>query len=268
MKYLILILAFPLACQGQKTEEELFYHELGQEKTQALKDLVDIFDDFLDTNFPKSANHHERIEQFLNAHLQPFNSNKFIFDLGKIKPTLLRLENSRLRKDIYLLVASQNIRGNLYNSWDEEYQPYSIEALIPEDTSSYQIDMESEIEAFYEANGGRPKPGEILEIAEDTLAIKSFEQVKLIFDNLKYHYRFNPEGHYLYALAKLKSQNRHIASYTEALYAAGDLSPTLMAQGILTEVPENEWDSWFSKMIMSVHLYYLEILHFELRSKK
>lgn len=240
-----------LACSSnllfsQKSDLEDFETFLGKEKSAALNQMNNSFEDFLKSNFPDIKNENDRIYLFLEGFKDWSNLEKdWIIDYENAKETLEQFENSGLR-----------IEHWIYGY--ETYEPtYLIDnsILTQEDTSKLKtVSLEDlNIEDIEE---------EIIPITNRDYNPELEEKLQRQRDSSQ---SLNLNGRFFYGLLEYGQNDSLIRGYTEAIYAAGDISVSLKAGGLTVE--NLDLSTPLRKRLIVMDFYY-HFLKWNLENKK
>ncbi len=243
MKLVQLISIFLLiligGCKSQRTEREIFINELGTKKTEALNALSDSFENFLLVNYPKQLTLGGRTREFLtdiqnNRPLEEFNQLN-------LKAVLEQLENSGLRKDIY-------IYGSEIESYTNDYQ---IEQYLPKNEVT-QIDISEINENFEEMT-------ETIELSDEQI-LANDEMEKRNIEYAKRRPNTNTKGLFLYALAKSMQADTAYLKYVDFKTTGLDIIPPILATNYLTHMSDEEMEKWHNRLPLIIDIYYFNLL--------
>jgi len=201
----------------------------------ALNTAVESFDQFLKTNYPDLDNQSKRTKAFLEylqANFEP--DSTWNLPTKRNQQIISDFETSGLRKEIWVYGY-------------EEYQPkYDISKILPHeerDTSNI-IDL-GELDDLFEE--------EILPISNiDSAEIARREEE--MEERIRNSLHFNIYGQYLYGLNKYNLNETTIQGYVDAKVIAGDISPVLIASGLLSQ--KIDFEDPFVKRILVTEFYY------------
>ena len=239
LNYIIVIGLLAISCSTPSQEKnnnlKEFNEFLGQVKADALNSAVESFDQFLKTNFPD--NESERTEAFLEYMQENLEPNSTWNLPTKInKKIISEFESSGLRKEIW-------IYG--YEEYEPQYDIYEVFPLEETDTSDIQNLGELDLDVLIEE--------EIIPISNiDSAEIARRE--KEMEERMRNSLHFNNNGQFLYGLAKFNLSDTTIQGYIDAKIVAGDISPVLIASGLLSQ--NIDFEEPFIKRILVTEFYY------------
>jgi len=231
----------------QQNDLEGFEKFLGDEKVEALNMLEESFDEFLESNFPIQPTENEKIKQLLQIIKETgeFEENwKFnsTFNLQVIR----KVESSGLRKEFWT-----------YNY--EEYIPYYYHQYLIDSIKNENPDTilridSNQIQRIYNSD-------------EEILIIENPDSI----DGMSYKewsdslLDFNWRGQFTFAIDKFSINDSVILEYLDAKEATGNISPSLIASGLLYRDPD--LSEPFVKRIILMELYYF-MIKWNLENKK
>ncbi len=227
------------SCKSQSTEQEIFINELGTKKAEALNVLGDSFENFLVLNYPKQSTLVERTRAFLTDILnnRPYEE----FNKPNSKAVLEQLENSGLRKDIYI-----------YSSEIESYtNDYQIEQYLPKNKVT-PIDLAEINQNFEEMT-------DTSELTEEQI-LANLESEKRNIEYGKLRPNTNTKGLFLYALAKSMQADTTYLTYVDFKTTGLDIIPSNLATGYLTNMSDEELEKWYNRLPLIIDIYYFNLL--------
>ena len=240
LTYIILFGLLAISCStwSQERSNDLkgFNDFLGKDKATTLNSAVESFDQFLRTNYSDLDNQSKRTKAFLGYLEQNFEPDS-TWDLPtkKNQKIISDFESSGLRKDIWTFG---------YEDYEPQYDIYEILPPEKQDTSNIQDLGELDLDLIEE---------EIIPLSNiDSAEIAKRE--KEMEERIKNSLHFNNYGQYLYALTKYTLNDTTIQDYVDAKIVAGDISPVLIASGLLSQ--EIDFEDPFIKRILVTEFYY------------
>ena len=219
---------------------------LGQEKANALDQVVNSFDTFLATNFPDKETQGERTLAFLQKLSITFTPDtSWIFDTKKNIKIIKKLESSGIRKEILLYE---------YEDYIQKYFISNLYLKKGEDSMTEALMVEEEIIEEIVLNIGLDTTGE----AERRRRDKEMEEK---YDSALW---FNVFGQFLYGLARFTQKDSLIQGYVQDRICMGRgpfwfLIPSYMESEI-------DYDSPFIKRMLVADLY-IELLQWDIERK-
>jgi len=241
LTYIIAIGLLAISCSSWSQEKNSdlkdFNDFLGQDKATALNSAVESFDQFLKTNYSELDNQSKRTKAFLEYLQKNFEpDSRWNLPTKRNQRIISDFETSELRKEIW-------IYG--YEEYEPEYDIYKILLHEEQDTSNIQDLGELAFDDLFEE--------EIIPISNiDSTEIARRE--KEMEERIRNSLHFNNYGQYLYALTKFNVSDTTIQEYVDAKIVAGDISPVLIASGLLSQ--EIDFDDPFIKRILVTEFYY------------
>lgn len=239
LNYIIAIGLLAISCStlSQEKNNNLkgFNDFLGQDKANVLNSAVESFDQFLKTNFPD--NESKRTEAFLEYLQENFEPDStWNLPTERNKKIISEFESSGLRKEVW-------IYG--YEEYESLYDIYEFLPPEEQDTSDIQDLGKLNLDDLYEE--------ELIPISNiDSAEIARRE--KEMEERIRNSLHFNNNGQYLYALAKFNLSDTTIQGYVDAKIVAGDISPVLIASGLLSQ--NIDFEDPFIKRILVTEFYY------------
>lgn len=232
------LLAFSCSSWSKEKNNDLkgFNDFLGKEKASALNSAVESFDQFLRTNYSDFDNQSKRTKAFLEYVQANFElDSTWNLPTKRIQKIISDFETSGLRKEIW-------VYG--YEDYQPQYDIYEILHPEEKDTSNIQDLGELDLDFIEE---------EIIPLSNiDSAEIARHE--KEMEERIKNSLHFNNYGQFLYALAKHTLKDTTIQEYVNVKIIAGDISPVLIASGLLSQ--EIDFEDPFIKRILVTELYY------------
>jgi len=234
---------------GQTMDLKDFETFLGKEKSAALNQMNNSFEEFLKSNFPDTETENARIYKFLEGFTDWSNLEKsWIIDSENAKETLEQFENSGLRIEYWKYG---------YESYEPKYQidssVYPKEEIGNLDTLSLgELNLE-DFEGFEE---------EIIPITNEDYDPELEEKLKRQRDSSQ---TLNLNGQFFYGLLKYGQNDSLIKEYTESIYAASDISTSFKAGGLTVE--NLDLSKPLRKRLIVMDFYY-HFLKWNLENKK
>ncbi len=254
MKPVLIIVVILASCSNniaQDKKEIIQFNEfLGTEKALALDNLVVSFQEFLRQNYSSEKSLAAQTQQFLEDLLEndcePLDSWKF--NTKENLKVFNKFEKSGLRKEIYLyryeldtyeLSKSEFSIYDIIKETESEQTDNLNMGTLEVDFDSLLLDIEVPINETTE---------------EDCSANAKREQERQ--NRRDSSLVFNNYGRFLYGLAKFGGADSSIYQYAEVKLLAGDISPLLITNGLLTNVSPQSFEDPFLQRIIVVELYY------------
>lgn len=212
---------------------------LGDEKIEALNMLETSFDEFLESNFSNLPTQDKKIKHLLKVVKETgdldtnwkFNST---FNIQVIQ----KLEESGLRKEFWIYGY-------------EEYTPFYYHQFLIDSIKKENPDTSLTLDSL--------QFNKIYEFDEEIEMIGNPDSV----DGMSYQewsdslLDFNWRGQFIFAIDKFSKNDSVIMEYLDAKEAAGNISPSLIASGLLYR--NSNLDEAFAKRIILMELYYFMI---------
>ena len=230
----LIVLVLIFGCNNQNQSENIrvqqFEEILGNEKSKALTKKVEFFEKFLSENFENLP-----VEESYEKFLLEIKSKGWDFDNWKFDSLLLDsmdniCENSGLREEIWLRRDSVWFEGDhlcyFYQYMNEE-DTFEIANFERTDSGISLFGMKPR----FERNLNRDS---ILEAERNVIT-------------------FNINGKFVKALEKVMDSDSTIIYYLDAKNASRDISPSLIAHGILYGKPD--FSDYFVKRIIVAELF-------------
>lgn len=238
--YIITIGLFAISCSTWSQEKNSnlkdFNDFLGRDKMIALNSAVESFDLFLKTNYPDSDNQSKRTRAFLEfLHENSEPDSTWNLPTKTNQKIVSDFETSGLRKEIWLYG---------YEEYEPKYDIYEILPPDEQDTSNIQDLGEIDFELIEE---------EIIPLPNID-SVERAKREKEMEERIKNSLHFNDYGQYLYALTKYTLKDTTIQDYVYVKILPGDISPVLIAAGLLSQ--EIDFEDPFIKRILVTEFYY------------
>jgi hypothetical protein len=233
----LLVISCSTSSQPRNNDLKDFNDFLGKEKANALNAAVKTFDQFLKTNYSDFDNQTERTKAFLEYLQENFKPDS-TWNLPTKRNLMIisEFESSELRKEIW-------IYG--YEEYEPQYDIYEILPPEEKDTSTIQDLGDLDLDDLFEE--------EIIPISNiDSADIERRE--KEMDERMRNSLHFNSYGQYLYALTKYTLNDTIIQGYVDVKILVGDISPALIASGLLSQ--EIDFENPFIKRILVTEFYY------------
>lgn len=246
-KIFTFILLFQLiGCSQTNDKQRIFYGELGEEKEAALESLINSFHEFLKSNYPDKPTLGERTRAYLKEVLEM--KRDWSYNQELYLDVLKQMEDSGLRRDIYI-----------YNSELLDYPDYNLKSFIS-NREDLRNDSTIEVETDFE---------DIIEIdlsEEEIKQIEEREKEQKERWNKTPHYNFN--GLFICSMAIALHKDSTFQQYFELKDLTLELSPSLLAQGMSTNMNNDQLESWENQLIIISEIYYFDLLwNFEIKNK-
>ena len=215
---------------------EPFYNLLGQEKTDALIQAVEVFNDFLDNNFGERLSKQEKVKAFLaylNKNIEKANPD-WKYDLVKNSEVISKFEESGLRKEIWL-----------YGSEEYEYRSEAYDIFKRHHDSVQQTldpSVQEEIEAVLEC------------LEENDTVLLTNQRIKdsIRCDTMKFQNIYNT---ILWVMIKYPTKYTCISEYIDHRFYMGMVAPHTLVQGLLECNPESYEDP-YCDIILVTEIFY------------
>ena len=236
-------------CFGQEKGESNLEFEayLGEPKTTACNRALDSFDKFLETNYKDYQTNGQRTKAFLERIKADINIDTtwLIPNTNENKDILKEWESSGLRKDIWLY--SKEEYDTIYDVASLLNRPEIPLDSLPEiDFIGLDLDLTDEdIEMFKNS---------------DTTGYA--QRKRLHEERMKNVLWYNEHGKFLFALAKFAIQDSMVYKYVSAKERMGNISPVLVASGLLEDVKDFN-DPFLKKILVSE--FYFFILRWDIK---
>ena len=229
---LLIITSLKAHAQVAEPDKKLFSESLGETEWQALNELLTSFDLFLEENYPNQS-----LEDQTRLFLKAFDDDsptKWSFTNPNIYRAFQQAESSGLRKEMYFIgddgasyITSDTVHVNRLPYFEDDF-----EDII--DIPSFEPLSEEEQ----------------LRISEEEQALEEMRKMSLTTN------RF---GSFLSSFLLIKGSDPLIDEYIMTKNEVGDLSPYLVAFGML-KMKKQSSVSWGMRLIIVYELYY-PILH-------
>ena len=206
---------------------EIFNEFIGESKAHTLDLTVKSYDDFLKVNYP-DLDESTAISAFLTDIRDQFPNTPLNWTLATEENMTIvqQAESTGLRKEIWIA--------------DNEEYDYAQEYDLEEDTSN---DSYIQMEDIKE---------EIIPIVYTNLDSAELEKRKKRSTEIRH---FHTYGKYLQGLKELNSTDSSILGYINVKEMAGNISPALIAEGLLESTTKEGFSDPIIKRIVVVELY-------------
>lgn len=243
--FFVAILNISAICQ--QNDLEGFEQFLGKEKIEALNMLEVSFNDFLESNFPSQPTDVKKIKQLLQVVKETGEfDKKWKFNSAFNTKVISKLEESGLRVEFWTYGHEKYIpfyyHQFLIDSIKKEKPDTSLTLDSNQVGKTYEFDEEIEII-------GNP----------DSVDGMSYQEWS---DSLL---DFNWRGQFIFAIEKFSKNDSVIIEYLDAKEAAGNISPSLIAGGLLYR--NSDLTEAFVKRIILMEIYYF-MIRWDLENKK
>jgi hypothetical protein len=224
------------SCSNEENSEELkcFNNYLGKSKSEALTELTNSFENFLDDNYPDSKNFQDKVLSLFDDYSKSDQrSPNWVFP--KTAKLIDKIEQTGLRSEIYLKP-------------NEAYKPKdSITELLPPKKENLPTLGTLDLQKLEE---------ELIPVIRDS----NFTPRDTFKPQVTHKPRgiFNSQGLYLYGLLKCNPSNTLIYEYVDVKASEGNISPLIVIDGFT--LAESKYDDPLVKRILAIEFYY-SLLH-------
>jgi hypothetical protein len=227
---LVIHIGSTITVLGQTT----FQDYLGKEKSYALDQLIQLFDNEISSHIKDDYDTNMVIKDFveLSEVCAPYFLNDFLqVDSIKAKHILQLIESSGLRQEIWLYDTLE-YSGNETIAYYHKIQ----DSLRKTDKFNILFDLGNVVDSF----------PEFLDFPFDTIPVITFDTTRLISRYSKI----------VEALHKCCSENELINDYCETKIMSDEVSPTILAVSILDYAKDIELNDYQVKVILVTEFYY------------
>ena len=233
---------------GQKNDLAGFETFLGSEKVEAINMLEKSFDSFLVANFPSQKTMDDKTKKFL----------QIIKETGEIEENWKF--NSSLNSRIIKKIESSGLRKEFWTYGYENYIPFyyhqflidSIKSINPD--TNLHIDSNALMKQY-------TVDEEIIPIINSTDSVEGMTHKEWSDSLLEFNWR----GQYLFAIERYSFNDKVIDEYIDAKIAGGNISPSLMASGLMYH--DSDLTEPLVKRIILMEIYY-GMIKWNLKDKK
>lgn len=206
---------------------ETFNAFIGESKTKVLDQVVISYEHFLETNY-SGLEESEATTAFLaDIRDQVAKTPSYwIIRTETNKAIVEEVESTGLRKEVWLT--------------DTDHYDYKLEYGLEDDTGSSDYIIMEDIEE------------EIIPITEAGMDSSDLEKMRKKARETRY---FHTYGKYLQGLKELKTADSTILGYIEAKESIGNISPSLIAGGLLKSTRKGGFTNPIIKRIVVIELY-------------
>lgn len=262
--FLLTIVLISCSSEDQHSENNginTFNETLGIEKSRALDEAVDSFEDFLKVNFPNQKTYSERAFSFLleldsacNNHGAVYSLDwSWTFDLKNSRRVVGLFENSGLRREIWLFGYEEYSPNNDLSELLDTNTFYSSPDTFSPATIQSDSELMEEAEYFSKMEGYN----------YDTL----LESMKAKRERRRNSLYTNEHGDFIYALMRHSEDSSYAKNFAENQVQMA-VSPCVLVPSLIhfnrTKV---DLSDPFIKRIVAVELYY-PIIYNDMLNKK
>lgn len=212
-----------------------FNHFLGEEKTEALDQMVVSYDLFLEVNYPDKSSDQDRAVDFLQSLEEGLNDFPWTFETDKNREILAAIETSGTRQEIWLYGYEDGSRMHCFLQDIIDGKKANTADSIP--LGDLEIELEEEV-VFPPELAARMKE-------EEEAAQRRWDSTLHV----------NLCGRFWEGIARFAAPEDSVyRDYLLVRDQANNLSPAIIVNGFLN-YPDRVADPFFKRMII-VELYY------------